>query len=1076
MTSIRKAEDKALAGDNESQDSQQVLDAYMETYGVGTMSTSPVPGEVNSRTTNVGLTPSKKKQVTYSHKENFSRSKAPVPITRHAPEGGTTDNEVRLRVRLSSSIGVAGRGDDSRSREQDPEAENFEAENAAADVHLAEASPRLVDHTDTDGPGNVDVPPKRPPSSTRRKKMDSSQSPTQSNDGRSYEQYFRTSSPGVMLDDDEAGKPGELPGKSYQEPAALDEDDPGAVRLSFDEATRADEATPSIVDESGLVDFGSVARLRDLASQNQSDSPRQQLPETPAPPVNPFRQSKSQLLPPSQLFGGTQFSSAIKRPASPTSSRPSPNDFHRNSTPRPIISSPLKARGLRSSPLPGVISSPQILPGTTSPRVADGPSSPVNTASTKNPVVPESPRFVKPQKKSVPGPMSSYEPMRKSQERRSTPVLRSEPDSIGEDLDDDVVDRRRKARARQQAALKQLTAITFNPPTKSDDIEVPSTNKRKKRTQAEDYIAQCHGTSQVEENEEATQEAVADSQEGRIQPVQDPPSQGEESTHSHADEDEKQETESIPDTAPSGLPAEEMAAPILSQRLNAAETPNLTQHPSAGEAIPETSPAERRPVADAETDVEEIKEPPPSLPSMKAVSGPDFQSSPPAFSTRLRRANANTAASKQKIASSSSLSNLASTPQLTMDATPATEDTAVTKPTVSGKASTNSSPAVAKSKRRESREKVPQLKTASTENIRQSARLARRMSNSTDELAKSPASAITPITFEHSLRASRLSASRLSISTSKSARTASKVHQGRLFEGMAFAISFQGRKDKESNDQYHSRTEFATTIEKRIKAAGGRILENGFDELFEMAPVRSANNSTPRSTPMSESDAGEGDIHLTPQGASTGFTALIADGHSRKVKYMQALSLGLPCIAARWITSCLDKNELVDWSPYLLCAGQSAFLGDAIRSRNLQPYDAGTAKLADIVSQRTKLLEGSRILLVMKKTLEGKKMAYVFLARVLGASLSRVYSAEEARAELKAAEDSGQPFDWVYVDGKPDQWENLAAGQEGGRKRKRQSAVSMTEPPTKRIRTLSDELVIQSLILGRLIEEGEMES
>jgi hypothetical protein len=287
---------------------------------------------------------------------------------------------------------------------------------------------------------------------------------------------------------------------------------------------------------------------------------------------------------------------------------------------------------------------------------------------------------------------------------------------------------------------------------------------------------------------------------------------------------------------------------------------------------------------------------------------------------------------------------------------------------------------------------------------------------------------------------------------------------------MAFAISFQSRKPGENNDQYSARLDFSTTVQRRIKQAGGRILENGFDELFDVSHLGTP-VSSPASTPGTETE-----INLSPEGRATGFTALIADGHSRKVKYMQALALGLPCVAARWVTTCLERNELVDWTPYLLCAGQSAFLGDAIRSRSLSPYDPATAKLADVIGQREKLLEGSRILAVVKKALEGKKMAYVFLARVLGASLTRVYGVEEARAEMKAAEDAGLPFDWVYVDGKPEEEALFATGPVGAKKRKRASvAGGAAQPPVKRVRTLSDELVIQSLILGRLIEEGEME-
>jgi len=294
----------------------------------------------------------------------------------------------------------------------------------------------------------------------------------------------------------------------------------------------------------------------------------------------------------------------------------------------------------------------------------------------------------------------------------------------------------------------------------------------------------------------------------------------------------------------------------------------------------------------------------------------------------------------------------------------------------------------------------------------------------------------------------------------------------KLFENMAFAISFQSRKPGESNDQYNSRVNFSTMIQKRIKEAGGRILENGFDELFEALPLGSPSNS-PASTPGAEAD-----INLTPEGRTTGFTALIADGHSRKVKYMQALALGLPCVAARWVTTCLERNELVDWAPYLLCAGQSAFLGDAIRSRSLSSYDATTARLTDVIGRRERLLEGSRILAVVKKSLEGRKNAYVFLARVLGATLTRVYSVEQAKAEMKAAEKAGQPFDWVYVDGKPDEEALFSTEPVGGKKRKRAGAAASlaTQPPVKRIRTLSDELVIQSLILGRLIEEWEMDS
>jgi hypothetical protein len=287
---------------------------------------------------------------------------------------------------------------------------------------------------------------------------------------------------------------------------------------------------------------------------------------------------------------------------------------------------------------------------------------------------------------------------------------------------------------------------------------------------------------------------------------------------------------------------------------------------------------------------------------------------------------------------------------------------------------------------------------------------------------------------------------------------------------MVFAISFQDRQQpQKSKDKSLSKT----NIESMIRQEGGKILGEGFNPLFDFDTLPTSINAPP--TPMLSSSLKLLDTEI-------GFTALIADGHSRKVKYMQALALGIPCLAPKWVTTCVSKKEIVDWSSYLLCAGSSTLLGDAIRSRNLLTYDASTAKLAEIVSQRPKLLDGSRILLIMKKKKnEEKRLPYVFLAQVLGASLVRVHSLEEARAKLRQAESEDDDFDWVYVDDHLQDARTVlfGAGTRVGisKKRKRRSTSVDTgdDRPPKRIRTLNDELVIQSLILGRLVEEGEME-
>ncbi|EAQ86445.1 hypothetical protein CHGG_07698 [Chaetomium globosum CBS 148.51] len=972
---LRQAEKTAIDGTNESQDTLLLAHHLMMDFGVGLRSSSPTGDFISP------LSPNRSRPMS----GKASRNTLPNQLTGAEKTRGTrlgdTEESQHSSIPETQDIGILRNELRNELRDErlpdGPDRDVAFGDGVVGDLNLPDTLPLSAEIDST--------------SRLRRKKMESTQSSTQSNAGRSYDQYCRPLSPGHTPPN--AG----LPRSSSPDHRDIGDDGAGIAKEVTDE------------DDSGFVDFGDVARFHHGATQKTDLSPTQHLPETPTP-QNPFRHSRSELLPTSQLFRGTQFSSPVKL-ASPTSSRPSPADFPGNSiSPNPIISSPLKARGLRSSPVAG------------------------------NPVVPRISHDRLPGRGQVQN-HGSYEPVHKSQERRSTSEVQTDPVS-SEDEDDlrDSIVRRRKAKQNKEAALRQLTAISFPRPSKSDDVEVPSTSQRKRTSQAEAPVSnRSEGPGAMTELPLPAQRHVVEA---------------EDSTQSDVEE------EPIPtvDPTPGILP--DLPQPSPKPVTQAARDADIETMPSA-DAIPETSPANKNSklLAEIATSIE-------SAPSEVKVT-PNFQSSPPAFSTRSRKGKGSRGYPRAS-SSSSTLSNLASTPQLPSRDRPETASTARATSPAESTIVASSSPAVTQTKRRDARGRLSTLKTSSTESLRQSSRMTRRGSNSTDELARSIPG--TP-TFEQSLRISRLSMSR---STSRSGHSTMKPpptqRNQKLFENMAFAISFQSRKPGENNDQYHSRIDFSAMVQKRIKQAGGRILENGFDELFEVSPM-----ATPSSSPTSTSNA-EAEISLTPEGQTTGFTALIADGHSRKAKYMQALALGLPCIAVRWVTACLERNELVDWTPYLLCAGQSTFLGDAIRSRTLSPYRASTAKLAGVIDQREKLLEGSRILAVVKKAQEGKKMAYVFLARVLGASLTRVYSVEEAKAEMRAAEDAGQPFDWVYVDGKLDEETLFAVGPVGGKKRKRASAASFAaQPPVKRVRTLSDELVIQSLILGRLIEEGEME-
>jgi hypothetical protein len=262
---------------------------------------------------------------------------------------------------------------------------------------------------------------------------------------------------------------------------------------------------------------------------------------------------------------------------------------------------------------------------------------------------------------------------------------------------------------------------------------------------------------------------------------------------------------------------------------------------------------------------------------------------------------------------------------------------------------------------------------------------------------------------------------------------------------MAFAVSYIKRLQEKDD------------VTKLILDNGGQILQDGFEVLFE--------KSRPQET----------DTRLTLSATAKllGFSALIADDHSRRAKYIQALALGLPCISGHWVLACIAKGTVLDWSPYLLCAGQSSFLGNAIKSRTLQPYPATEATLKKTLQARAKLLTGKSVLVVTGKgKTKDKRKAYVFLTRAIGADRVRqVVDLSEARKELIS---EGQTWDLLYVDSQEEAAEAaiISATNSSSRKRKRRPmATTDTTASPKRIRVINDERIIQSLILGQLLED-----
>jgi hypothetical protein len=299
-----------------------------------------------------------------------------------------------------------------------------------------------------------------------------------------------------------------------------------------------------------------------------------------------------------------------------------------------------------------------------------------------------------------------------------------------------------------------------------------------------------------------------------------------------------------------------------------------------------------------------------------------------------------------------------------------------------------------------------------------------------------------------------------------------------VFSNMAFVLTSTAMDvDKEE-------------IARSIKTNGGLVLEQGFHELFdhESADAPSSSQSRRRSASVAERNAG---LTLKPVYKDLGFVALISDSHSRSTKYIQALALNVPCLHLRWVQDSLHASRAAPFLKYLLPAGVSKFLdpNGVVRSRTMIPYDPAAEDLsfAQTINDRDLLLRGQTVLLVTgksKKEIE-KRQPFIFLTHALGsATVGRC-------ADLAAVTQQMQNghWDWIYVDngevgvadaaaelfgkGKP-----AASGKpKKGKKRKRDDAeekeelVARGEVAGKRVKITCAEFVIQSLILGALVEE-----
>jgi hypothetical protein len=277
---------------------------------------------------------------------------------------------------------------------------------------------------------------------------------------------------------------------------------------------------------------------------------------------------------------------------------------------------------------------------------------------------------------------------------------------------------------------------------------------------------------------------------------------------------------------------------------------------------------------------------------------------------------------------------------------------------------------------------------------------------------------------------------------------------------MAFAVTFSDSHDKEKEATLNL-----------VQSHGARVIEVGFDQLFDLDPsgAPTPKKSSPRKVNQAVSMELDS-LTLTREAKNLGFTALIADRYCRRAKYIQALALSIPCLHYRWVTDSIAASKVLPFYKYLLPAGESAFLSGAVRSRSVIPYDPSSkdADLKNILSRRDLLLGGKSVLVVKGKSkTEEKRKIYLFLTYALGAAeVGRVRDLTEAKAELES-----RLWDWVYVDGEAEEAKKVLFGKANGKRRKRESVVANTCVGGRDVKVVGDEFVIQSLILGALMED-----
>lgn len=790
------------------------------------------------------------------------------------------------------------------------------------------------------------------------------------------------------------------------------------------EAQANDDGDNTEPTEHGAIDLGWIDSVPKAATQSHaggydeletmedSQFDSQLVPKTPAPPKPYFANARSGLLGQSQLFAATQPSPGLNDTTPgfvpPSSARPTPYDFNIRAAPS---SSPHNEVEVQS------------------------PSHRKSTYITSKSATwleegPAGNGFNKAIRATRTGPRNEYITVQASQDAKAY-----EPTTQATSLFDEFEEEERRAneerRRRRAIQLVQEPVSTSRKlisqkSEESDIVEVPSTAKRRCRSEYEDYLVQCEGADARD-----SQDKITNSQADTEAPTQ------------LGSQWRKTDSE-VEVTCDATIDNEDVCDPGTTSQTRICSSMATDDD----DMVPETSPMPTRmPMfgqsQDTHTnsgDYSTAKEP--------LTQGQDDDQ---------------LAAHASQVMKPNDVDPLRASQRLQDSRTDVTEKPAplLTTPRPSIHLETAASSMISTLTSLASSPSDPGLSSPIT------------ATDTADEYDDAPAEDskagksgffIPDTTVKQRSRPSRALRSAQHSTPSKLSRSASVLssRDEGLFSNMAFCVSYSGRVEEKPE------------VISLIKQHGGLILENGFEDLFEMSTEALA---TPTSSHSSNTATSlQEQLSLKTEACTLGFTCLIADDFSRKAKYMQALALGLPCISGKWITSCVASNNIIPWEMYLLAAGKSEYLGGAVRSRTLTSYNAETASLKQVYESRPTMLEGKKILLVMAKGKpEQVRRPYLFLIQALGASqVRRVLSNLEARKVLMESAADGA-WDCVYIDSEKNEAKRKEASkiifEPVARKRKRSAAIDEKAPDPRKVQLISDEYVVQSLILGALIDE-----